>query len=323
MRPVRSIRFALIALLFLITGGAHAQAWPSKPVRIIVPFAAGGTMESVVRLLGQEFSRSLGQPVVVENKPGAGTVIGVDAAAKAAPDGYTFVGVANSFTVNATLVPKLPYDSLRDLQPVGLMARTANVLAAHPGVPATTLAELVELARRNPGKYTYASFGNGTTAHFAGEMFKTAAKIELVHVPYKGLAPALTDVMGGQVHLMFGNLPEFLPQIRAGKLRAFGTTYLQRAALAPDLPTIAEQGYPGFETDSWYGLLAPAGVPRDVVSRMNSEIGRALAQAELRDTLVKRGLDPLPGSIDTFAEHLRTEIARYAKVVRDAAIRID
>lgn len=297
-------------------------AWPTRPVRVIVPFPPGGTMESVVRLVGQEISKSVGQPVIVENKPGAGTVIGVEATARAT-DGHTFGSVANSFTVNQTLVKKLPYDTLRDLQPVGLMAKTANVLAGHPSVPATTLKELVAYAKQNPGKLAYASFGNGTTAHFAGEMLKMMAGIDLVHVPYKGQAPALTDLIGGQVNLMFGNLPEFLPQIRAGKLKAYGTTYLERAGLAPDIPTIAEQGFPGFYTDSWYGIVAPASMPKGAVMRMNAEMTKALMLAEVHDAIVKRGLDPIPATPERFGEFIRSEIAKYAKIVNDAGIKID
>jgi tripartite-type tricarboxylate transporter receptor subunit TctC len=297
-------------------------SWPSRPVRVIVPFPPGATMESVVRLLGQEMTKALGQPVIVENKPGAGTVIGVEATARST-DRHTFASVANSFTVNHTLVKSLPYDTLRDLQPVGLMAKTANVLAAHPSVPAATLRDLVEYAKKNPGKLTYASFGNGTTAHFAGEMLKMMAGIDLVHVPYKGQGPALTDLIAGQVSLMFGNLPELLPQIRGGKLKAYGTTYLERTALAPDIPTIAEQGYAGFYTDSWYGIVAPASTPKQIVARMNAEINRALSLPEVRDTLVKRGLDPIPSTPERFGDFIRSEIAKYARIVKDAGVKID
>jgi tripartite-type tricarboxylate transporter receptor subunit TctC len=257
---------AIALITFAIALPAHAQqspatsAWPTRPVRIIVPFPPGGsTMESVVRLLAQDMPKSLGRQVIVDNRAGAGTVIGVDLAAKSA-DAHTFVGVANSYTVNYTLVKNLPYE-LRDLQPVVLMARTANVLAAHPSVAPGTLKELIAYAKRNPGRLTYASFGNGTTAHFAGEMLKTMAGIDMIHIPYKGQGPALVDLLGGKVDIMFGNLPDFLPHIRAGKLKAYGTTFLTRVAQAPDLPTIAEQGFPKFETDSWYGMLAPASMP--------------------------------------------------------------
>lgn len=302
---------------------AWAQQWPGRPVRIIVPFPAGGsTMEQVVRLLTQEMPKTLGQAVIVDSRPGAGTVIGVDAAAKST-DGHTFVGVANSFTVNQTLVKSLPYDGLKDLQPVILLARTANVLAARPGMPANNLKELVAYAKANPGKLSYASFGNGTTAHFAGEMFKTMAGIDMVHVPYKGQGPALTDLLGNNVDLMFGNLPDFLPHVRSGKLKAFGTTFLTRVPQAPEIPTIAEQGYPGFETDSWYGILAPAAAPKDVVARMNAEFNHALADSTVRKVMEERGLAPIGGPVDRFGEHIKSEIAKYARIVKQSNMTID
>jgi tripartite-type tricarboxylate transporter receptor subunit TctC len=300
-----------------------ASAWPSRPVRVIVPFPPGGsTMEMVVRLLAQDMPKTLGRQVLVDNRPGAGTVIGVEMAAKSS-DGHTFVGVANSFTVNHTLVKALPYDTLKDFQPVVLMARTPNVLAAHPSVAPATLKELIGYAKKNPGKLTYASFGNGTTAHFAGEMLKTMAGVQMVHVPYKGQGPALADLLAGNVDVMFGNLPDFLPQIRAGKLKAYGTTFLQRVPQASDIPTIAEQGFPSFETDSWYGMLAPVGTPPDAIARMNAEINRALAAPALRQTFVERGLEPIGGTPEKLGEHVRREISKYAQIVKQANIKID
>ena len=313
----------LVALgLTAAAGLASAQSWPTRPIRMIVPFPAGGTLDILTRQLGLEISRSTGQPFLVENKPGGGTVIGVDAAAKSS-DGHSFVMVANSFTVNATLVKDLPYDTLKDLQPVGLVARTANVLAAHPSVPAANLQELIAYAKKNPGKLTYASFGNGTTAHFAGEMLKLMAGIDMVHVPYKGQLPGMNDVIAGRVDLMFGNLPEFLPQIQAGKLKAYGTTYLERAKLAPQIPTIAEQGFPRFTTDSWYGILAPASTSGEAVARLNSEANKALGIPAVSDSLEKRGLDRIGGSPQQFGAFLREEIAKYAKIVKEANIKID
>lgn len=315
-------------LLVAVSGTVGAQqaapgAWPSRPVRVIVPFPPGGsTMESVVRLLAQDMPKTLGRQVLVENRPGAGTVIGVEIAAKST-DGHTFVGVANSFTVNQTLVKSLPYDGLRDLQPVILMARTANVLAAHPSVAPTSLKDLIAYAKKNPGKLTYASFGNGTTAHFAGEMLKTRGGFQMEHIPYKGQGPALHDLLAGNVDIMFGNLPDFLPHIRAGRLKAYGTTFLQRVPQAPEIPTIAEQGFPKFETDSWYGMLAPASTPREVVARMNAEVNRALGDPALRKTLTERGLEPIGGAPERFGEHLRREIAKYAEIVKIANMRID
>jgi tripartite-type tricarboxylate transporter receptor subunit TctC len=312
------------ALLALVVGAAQAQqAWPSRPVRIIVPFPGGGsTMDTVMRLVAPELSKILGQQVIIDNKPGAGTVIGVDAAAKS-NDGHTFVGVANSFTVNQTLVKDLPYNMARDLQPVLLVARTPNVLAARAGLPPNTLAEFVAYAKKNPGKLSYASFGNGTTPHFAGEMFKMMAGIDMAHIPYKGQGPALTDLLAGNVDVMFGNLPDFIAHIKAGKLKAYGTTYLGRAGQAPDIPTVAEQGYAGFETDSWYGLLAPAGVPRDVVDRVNTAVNRVLSETPVGGMLTERGLEVLGGSSAKFGQHLQSEIAKYARIVKDANMRVD
>lgn len=303
---------------------ASAQIWPGgQPLRVIVPFPGGAsTLDSVVRTLAPEMSRVLGVPVIVDNRPGAGTVIGVDATAKAT-DGRTIGAVANSFTVNQTLVKNLPYDALRDLQPVTLMARTANVLAVRPSLPVSTLSELVDYAKKNPGRLSYGSFGNGTTAHFAGEMLKTQASIFVVHIPYRGQGPALTDLLGGNIDMMFGNLPDFLPHIRSGKLKALGTTYLTRAPLAPDIPTVAEQGYPGFETDSWYGVIAPSSMPRDVVERINAAINRALDDPAIQRNLADRGIEKIGGSSAQLGDHIRTEIAKYAKIVRDSGMQID
>jgi len=322
VRAGAQVLAACLALVAAVPAGAQ-QAWPSRPVRFIVPFPAGGsTMEQVVRLLTQDMPKTLGQAVVIESKPGAGTVIGVDAAAKST-DGHTFVGVANSFTVNQTLMKTLPYDTLKDLKPVVLMARTANVFAARPGIPVSNLKELVAYAKANPGKLSYASFGNGTTAHFAGEMFKTMAGIDMVHVPYKGQGPALTDLLGGQVDVMFGNLPDFLPHVRSGKLKALGTTFLTRVPQAPEIPTIAEQGYPRFETDSWYGILAPAATPREVVARMNAEFNKVLADPAIRKGMDERGLEPIGGSVEKFGAHITAEIAKYEQVVRQSNMKID
>jgi tripartite-type tricarboxylate transporter receptor subunit TctC len=290
---------------------------------VIVPFPGGAsTLDSVVRTLAPEMSRALGVPVIVDNRPGAGTVIGVDATAKAT-DGRTIGTVANSFTVNQTLVKNLPYDALRDLQPVVLMARTANVLAVRPTLPVSNLAELVDYARKNPGRLSYGSFGNGTTAHFAGEMLKSQAGMFIVHIPYRGQGPALTDLLGGNIDMMFGNLPDFLPHIRSGKLKALGTTYLTRAPLAPEIPTVAEQGFPGFETDSWYGVIAPASMPKEIVERIAAAVNRALDDPATQRSLAERGIEKIGGNSARLGEHIRAEIAKYAKIVRESGMQID
>jgi tripartite-type tricarboxylate transporter receptor subunit TctC len=302
---------------------ARAQAFPARPVRIVVPFPPGGTTDLVSRLFAQALSRTWGQPVLVENKPGAGTVIGVDSVARAAPDGYSYVTVANSFTVNQTLVRRLPYDSQRDLRPVASIAYSEHLLAAHPSVPVKTAAELVAWARAHPGTLSYASFGNGTSAHLSGELLKLDNGIDLAHVPYKGQGPALQDLLSGQVQLMFGNLPEFLGHVRSGRLRALGLAMPRRSPFAPELPTLAEQGLPPIESTSWFGLLAPARTPDEVVARVNADVNHAMASAAMRDSFAASSLTALPGSPEDFARFLASETQRYAQVIRRAGIALE
>ena len=268
----------------VMTWSSHAQAWPAKPIRLIVPFPPGGTTDAVSRLIANELTKSLGQSVVIDNKPGAGTVLGVDLAAKSQPDGYTLVTVANSFSVNQTLVKNLPYDGLRDLRPVGLMGMSEHVLATHPGSGLKTVADLIAAAKKQPGKLSYASFGAGTSAHLAGAMLEAQAGVEMIHVPYKGQAPALNDLIGGQVTVMFGNWPEFRQHVQSGKLVALGMATSKRSPLAPQIATLAEQGV-SIESNSWNGILARSGTPDAVVQRLNAEINKALqAPAVLQAT---------------------------------------
>ena len=301
---------------------ARAQAWPAKPVRLIVPFPPGGTTDVVSRLVAAELTKALGQPVVIDNKPGGGTVIGVDAAAKAAPDGHTLVTVANSFCVNQTLVKNLPYDSQRDLRPVALMGLSEHVLAAHPGSGLRTLADLVAAAKKAPGRLSYASFGNGTSAHLSGEMLKAAAGIDLIHVPYKGQAPALNDLLGGQVTVMFGNWPEFRGHVKGGKLVALGMATAQRSTHAPEVPTLAEQGL-ALESNSWNGVLAPRGTPDAVVQRLNAEVQAALKAPAVVKAFDEGGIAALPGPPERFAAFIASEIDKYAQVIRAARITAD
>ncbi len=310
---------ALAALPML----ARAQAaWPARPVRIVVPFPPGGTTDFVARLVGTELAKALGQPVVIENKPGAGTVIGVDTVAKAAPDGYSFVCVANSFAANQTLVRKLPYDTLKDLRPVALMGMSEHVLATHPGSGLKTLADLRDQAKAKPGTLSFASFGNGTSAHLSGEMLKLQMGLDIVHVPYKGQGPALTDLLGGQVTMMFGNWPEFRGHVEGGKLVALGMATAQRSQYAPNIPTLAEQGV-AIESNSWNGLLAPAGTPDAVVQRVNAEVTRALAGPVVTEAFRKGGIASLSGSPERFAVFVQSEIAKYGDVIRKANIQIE
>lgn len=315
-----------IAVMFcVISFGSLAQTnWPNgQTVRVIVPFPGGAsTLDSVVRTVTPDVSKFLGSPVIVDNKPGAGTVIGVDATAKAT-DNLTVGGVANSFTVNQSLIKTLPYNTTKDLQPVVLMARTANVLAVKASMPVGNLKELIDYAKKNPGKLSYASFGNGTTAHFAGEMLKSMAGIYVVHIPYRGQGPALTDLIAGNVDLMFGNLPDFLPYIKSGKIKAIGTTYLTRAPLAPEIPTIAEQGFPAFETDSWYGIVAPSSMSKDAVDRMNQAINKTLQDPAIKKNFGDKGIEIIGGTPAKFQEHIQSEILKYERIVKSANMQAD
>ena len=322
----RALLMRSIAVLFwTISFGSSAQTnWPNgQTVRVIVPFPGGAsTLDSVVRTVTPDISKFLGSPVIVDNKPGAGTVIGVDATAKAT-DNLTVGGVANSFTVNQSLIKTLPYSTTKDLQPVVLMARTANVLAVKSTLPVNNLKELIDYAKKSPGKLSYASFGNGTTAHFAGEMLKSMAGIYAVHIPYRGQGPALTDLIAGNVDFMFGNLPDFLPHIKSGKIKAIGSTYLTRAPLAPEIPTIAEQGYPTFETDSWYGIVAPSGMTKDAVDRMNQAINKALQEPAVKKNFSDRGIEIIGGSPAKFQEHIQSEILKYERIVKSTNMQPD
>jgi tripartite-type tricarboxylate transporter receptor subunit TctC len=303
---------------------ALAQSYPSRPIRLIVPFAAGGGNDNVARLVGKRLGEGLGQPVVVDNHPGAGGVLGAEAAAKSAPDGYTlFLGGVGSHAINPNLMKNLPYDPIRDFAPVELLAQAPLVLVVHPSVPARSLAEFVAYARAHPGKLNFASNGNGSSSQLAAVMFESMAGIDMVHVPYKGLSPALTDLLSGQVQLMFSSVVAILPHIKAGKVRALAVTGTKRLASTPGLPTIAESGFPGYEASSWYGILAPAGTPRDIVTKLNAELSKALSQPEVRNSLLAEGAEPVGGTPEQFAAHIRSEKERLGRVIREAKITLE
>lgn len=316
------MRFALLAIVACAMASAVAQEFPSRPIRIIVPFPPGGVTDPLGRLLGEELRKSFGQPAIVENKPGAGTVIGVEATAKSKPDGHTIGIVGNSFTINHTLVARLPYDTLKDLRPVGLMVRAPNVMVGHPSVPARDLRGLVAYAKANPGKLTYASSGTGTAQHLIGESIKLATGMDLVHVPYKGAGPAVSDLLGAQVNLLVGNVPVLLPHIAAGKVRAFGVSTTDRAQAAPQVPSFAEQGYP-MDLSAWFGIVAPAGVPDAIVARLNAEVVRTFSSPEVVKMLAAQGYEPIPGSPEAFAAHIRSEIAHYSALIKQGSVKLD
>ena len=303
---------------------AHAQDYPAKPVRWVVPFPAGGPLDIVARVIGVRLSETWGQPVIVDNRPGAGGNIGAEVVAKSAPDGYTIVmGALSTHAVNVSLFRKLPYDPVRDFAPVTLISEVPNVLVVNPAVPAKTVAEFIAYARANPGKLNFASGSTGSAGHLAGELFKTMARVDMTHVPYKGAAPAVTDLLAGQVQLMFDNLASALPNIRAGRLRALAVTTKKRSAFVPELPTIAESGLPGFDVSTWFGVMAPAATPRPIVNRLHDGIVRALAQPDVEERLAAMGAEPVGDTPEQFGAFVKSEIAKYAKVVKDSGARVD
>ena len=311
---LRNFLFSILAIL--MAGSVRAQEYPSKLVRLVVPFAAGGGNDTVARVISQQLSVSLRQQVIVENRPGAGGMMGAEAAARAAPDGYTlFLGGVGSLAVNPNLVRKVPYDPVRDFAPVALIASAPSVLVVHPSVPARSIAEFQSYARANPGKLNYASNGNGSSAHLAAVMYESATGIRMVHVPYKGLAPALADLLSGEVQLMFSSVVAIVPQIKVGRLRALAVTGKKRIALLPDLQTLAESGLAGYEAGSWYGVLAPAGTPRAIVNKLNAHIVAALDQPSVRDQLINEGAEPIGGAPEEFAAHISAELVRMRKLI--------
>ena len=322
MWPV--VRLILAALVVAVPLQATAQTYPNKPVRLIVPFPAGGTTDLLARAMAQKFSEALGQQFVVDNRPGAGGNIGADIVAKSAPDGYTLLmGTVGTHAINPSLYAKMPYDHVKDFVPVVLVAGVPNVLVVNPGVPVKTVAELIKAAKDQPGSINFASSGNGTSIHLSGELFKSLTGVQMAHIPYKGSAPALTDLLGGQVQIMFDNLPSALPHIKSGKLRALAVTSSKRAPALPDLPTIAESGVPGFEASSWFGILAPAGTPRDIVMRINVEANKALQSAEMKEKLLGQGAEAVGNPPEFFADTIRTETTKWAKVVKDSGAKVD
>ncbi len=301
-----------------------AQAYPAKAVRIIVPVGAGGATDILTRTLGRQLGLVWGQQVVVDNRPGGGSNIGFELAAKAPADGYTLLMAQPAFTVNVSLYRKLGYDPLRDFAAVTLAAEGANVLVVHPSVPARTLKDLIALAKARPGRLSYASSGNGTTPHLSGELFKSMAGVDIVHIPYKGAAASVTDLMGGHVDLAFVSLSSVVPQLKAEKLRALAITSAKRSALMPGLPTFAEAGIRGYEVTGWYGIVAPAGTPREIIDRLNADITKALTQPDLVQSLNASGLEPAtPNSPEAFTAFLRAEIAKWAKVVKASGAKAD
>ena len=325
-RPSRRLLLAagLAAASMLLPAAAQAQGYPAKPVRLLVPFAPGGTTDVLARLVAQKLGDALGQQFLVENRPGAGGNIGTEMAVKAAPDGYTLVmSFDGTMAINPSTYRALPYDPQRDLAPVASVAQVPLLFVVHPGVAAKTVPEFVALAKASPGRINYSSAGNGSTGHLTGELFKGRAGIDMVHVSYKGGGQAVQDLLGGQIQMVVTALPTVEGHLKGGKLRALAFTSAKRVPGAPEVPTLVESGFPGFEVLSWYGILAPAGTPPDIVRKLNAEINRLLDMPDVRERLTTLGAEPTGGTPEQFAATIRTDTARWAKVVKEAAIRID
>ena len=324
MKPVTQQRlYSTLAALALAAGGAAAQTYPDKPVKIISPFSAGGPADFYARYMGQRLEKPLGQPFVIENRVGGGGVIGTDAVAKAAPDGYTLLVMSNTQTVNESLREKKPYKLMTDLVPIAPLNYSDLLLVVHPSVPAKNLQELIALARANPGKLNYASSGPGTPYHMAGELFKSMAGLDIVHVPHKESSGARTAVMGGQVEMMFDAITAMSKLAEAGKVRAIASSGQTRSAVMPDVPTVSEAGVPGYDAVIWLGIMAPAGTPKPIVDRLNAEIQKVLAQPEVKADFAKQGAVPMQMSADDFGRFLAQDIEKWAKVVKVSGAKVD
>ena len=330
MTPPRpTARRTLLTSLAMATAGAlplaaAAQAYPAKPVTIVVPFAPGGTTDILARIVGQGLGTELGQPFVVDNRAGAGGNIGASLAAKAPADGYTlFMGTVGTHAINQALYKKMPFDPVKDFAPISRVATVPNLLVAHPSQPYKTVKELIAYAKANPGKVTYGSPGSGASPHVSGELFKSMTGTDLLHVPYKGSAPAMTDLLGGQIAIMFDNMPSAIQHVRSGKLRPIAVTTAKRSPELPDIPTIAEAGVPGYEAMSWFGLFAPAATPKPVLDRLNAALVKVLNQPDVKKKIAEQGGDVVAETPEQFAAFIKAETAKWGKVVKDSGATVD
>jgi tripartite-type tricarboxylate transporter receptor subunit TctC len=320
-------RFTALALglALMFAAPAHA-AYPERPVTMVVPFSAGGATDIFARIVGEELSKRLGQQIVIDNRPGAGGNTGTAVVAKAAPDGYTLVmGTIGTHAINSSIYKRMPYDPVRDFAPVTIVAAVPNVLVAHPSAPFRTVTELIAYAKANPGNLNFASSGNGSSIHLSGEMFKAMTETDIEHIPYKGSGPAVIDMISGQVPsmIMFDNLPSSLPQIKAGKLMALGVTSAARTPILPEVPTIAEAALPGYEATPWFGVLAPAGTPKEIIDRLNSEIVAILGMPTVKERLLEQGAEPVGDAPEHFAEVIKADLTKWAALIEKAGISVD
>jgi len=309
------------AAIGLSAGGAWAQAgYPVKPVRLVVPSAPGGGTDITARILAPKLSEALKQQVVVENRAGAGTMIGIELVAKSPPDGYTLLMGLSTLAINPAMYKKVPYDAVRDFAPISQVISAPNMLVVHPSIPVKTVKELIAFTRARPGQLNYASAGHGTNPHLSMELFLSMTKLKVVHIPYKGLAPGIVDLLAGHVSLASATMLTGLPHVKSGRLRCLGTTGEKRAAVLPEYPTIAEAGVPGYEASQWYGVLAPAQTPKEIVTRLNTEVVRILQAPDMKQKLVADGTDPVGSSPDEFARYIKSELVKWGNVARDAGI---
>jgi tripartite-type tricarboxylate transporter receptor subunit TctC len=321
MRTLRALGL-LFAALFLTGSAAHAE-FPEKTIRIVVPYPPGGFNDTLGRIVAQKLGEAWGQSTVVENRPGGGTLIGTESVAKAPPDGHTLLVVAFPFAVNPSLYAKLPYDTVKDFAPLLLAGQTPNLLVVNPEVPIHSVKELIAAAKAKPGSLSYGSTGSGSSNHLSMELFRTMTGVELVHVPYKGSAPMVTDLLGGHVQVAFDNTPNVLPQVKAGKLRALAITSATRSAMVPDVPTVSEAGVPGYEVGVWFGIVAPAGTPPAVLGKLNAELNRMLAMPDVKQKFADQGVEPVGGPPERFAEHLKAQIEKWTKVVKESGAKVE
>jgi len=321
MKPIDAACLVLMALAAAAAGAAFAQAgYPSKPVRLVVPSSAGGGTDIVARIIAPELSKRLGQQVVIDNRPGAGTMIGIEVAAKSPPDGYTLLMGLSTLAINSALYKKVPYDPVRDFAPITVAVTSASILVVHPSLPVKTLKELISFARARPGQLNYASAGVGTYPQMTYELFLSMAKLKMVHIPYKGTAPAMIDMLAGQVATMAATVLTGLPHIRTGRLRPLGITSAKRNAVVPDIPTVAEGGLPGYESVQWYAVLAPAQTPRNIIAKLHTELVQVLHSPEIKKRFAADAAETVGNTPEEFARHIRSELDKWEKVAREAGI---
>ena len=314
----------VVMLFAAALGAAQAQSYPARPIRIIVPYTPAGTTDILARLIGQKMTESWGQPVIVDNRPGANGNIGTEIAARATPDGYTIImGAAATHSINNTLYPKLSWDAVRDFAPISLAARVPNILVVGNSLPVRSVKELIAYAKANPGKLNYGSPGNGSTAHLSMELFKSMTGVNLNHIPYKGSAGVLADVLAGQISLTMDNIPVYLPQVRAGKIRALGVSSARRTPAAPEIPTVSEAGVPGLEAVTWFGLLAPVNTPKPIVEKLSAETARILKLADVNKRISELGAEPVGSTPQQYAAFIQSEIVKWRKVIKDAGVRLE